>query len=235
MCKVQWLANDHPGVNRKPLTEGEYEKLVAAVESVQKSAIQEDLFDEVPVDWQAVADIVGASPAPFFESGIPILTAFQNGRIAVDCFKAYRSGGASKTAPLEWTEAMDKELLEVVQKYGSNDWGAGTPVTLGVPTHHRLTLLLLYCLDNSGKCNVDKCFAESSSGAVRRLITVRQEGALDSRGGRNIGHCDGRCGPAEGTLAAGCEGRPRTERQAVSRSVRRLAASFPPTPSNKTD
>src|SRR5258706_7908994 len=62
MCKVQWLANDHPSVNRKPFTEGEYEGLVAAVKSVQ-DANQEDLFDEVPVDWQAVADIVGASPA----------------------------------------------------------------------------------------------------------------------------------------------------------------------------
>jgi len=62
MCKVQWLANDHPGVNRKPFTEGEHEKLVAAVELMQ-SAPQEDLFDEAPIDWQAVADIVGASPA----------------------------------------------------------------------------------------------------------------------------------------------------------------------------
>ena len=62
MCKVQWLANDHPSVNRKPFTEGEYEKLVAAVESVQ-GASQEDLFDDAPIDWQAVADIVGASPA----------------------------------------------------------------------------------------------------------------------------------------------------------------------------
>jgi hypothetical protein len=60
MCKVQWLANDHPDVNRKPFTEGEYEKLVAAVELVQ-SADQEDLFDEAPIDWQAVADIVGVS------------------------------------------------------------------------------------------------------------------------------------------------------------------------------
>lgn len=61
MCKVQWLANDHPGVNRKPFTGGEHEKLVAAVELVQ-SAHQEDLFDEAPIDWQAVADIVGVSP-----------------------------------------------------------------------------------------------------------------------------------------------------------------------------
>jgi len=68
MCKVQWLANDHPGVNRKPFTEGEYEKVVAAVESVQ-SANQEDLFGEAPVDWQAVADIVGASPALFRSQG----------------------------------------------------------------------------------------------------------------------------------------------------------------------
>jgi hypothetical protein len=45
MCKVQWLANDHAGVNRKPFTEGDYEKLVDAVELVQ-SAGQEDLFDE---------------------------------------------------------------------------------------------------------------------------------------------------------------------------------------------
>ena len=129
MCKVQWLANDHPSVNRKPFTEGEYEKLVAAVESVQDATEQEDLFDEVPVDWQAVADIVGASPALLKVGIIPVLTlfAFQNGRIAIDCFKAYRSGGASKTVRLEWTEAMDKELLEVVQMYGSNDWGAGTP------------------------------------------------------------------------------------------------------------
>lgn len=62
MCKVQWLANDHPGVNRKPFTEGEREKLVAAVESV-RCANQEDLFDEAPTDWQAVADIVGVSSA----------------------------------------------------------------------------------------------------------------------------------------------------------------------------
>jgi hypothetical protein len=55
--------------------------------------------------------------------------SLQNGRIAADCFKAYRSGGASKTAPLEWTEAMDNELLEAVKKYGTNDWGAGTPPT----------------------------------------------------------------------------------------------------------
>jgi hypothetical protein len=62
MCKVQWLANDHGGVNRTPFTERDYEKLVDAVESVQ-SATQEDLFDEAPIDWQAVADIVGVSPA----------------------------------------------------------------------------------------------------------------------------------------------------------------------------
>ena len=60
MCKVQWVANDHPGVNRKPFTEGEYEKLVAAVEAVQ-DASQEDLFDEAPINWQAVADMVGVS------------------------------------------------------------------------------------------------------------------------------------------------------------------------------
>ena len=76
MCKVQWLANDHPSVNRKPFTEGEHEKLVAAVESVQGATKQEDLFDEVPVDWQAVADIVGASPAPLKVRFIPILTGF---------------------------------------------------------------------------------------------------------------------------------------------------------------
>ena len=44
-----------------------------------------------------------------------------------------------KTAPVKWTEAMDKELLEVVKKYGTNDWGAGTPPTglvlLAGPTH----------------------------------------------------------------------------------------------------
>ena len=62
MCKVQWLANDHPGINRKPFTEGEYEKLMTAVQSVQ-DASQEDLFDEAPIDWQAVADIVGVNPA----------------------------------------------------------------------------------------------------------------------------------------------------------------------------
>ena len=56
------MANDHPGVNRKPFTEGEYDKLVAAVESVQ-SVMEEDLFDEAPIDWQAVADIVGVSSA----------------------------------------------------------------------------------------------------------------------------------------------------------------------------
>lgn len=62
MCKVQWLANDHPGVNRKPFTEEELETLVAAVVSVQ-CANQEDLFGEAPIDWQAVADVVGVSPA----------------------------------------------------------------------------------------------------------------------------------------------------------------------------
>lgn len=75
------------------------------------------------------------------------------------------------------------------------------------------------CL-HSGKCNVDKCFPESGSGAVRRLITVRQERALDARGGQKIGGRIGRRGPAEGALASDCEERSRTERQAVSRSVR---------------
>jgi len=74
MCKVQWLANDHPGVNREPFTEGEYEKLVAAVEAVQ-NASQEDLFDDAPIDWQAVADVIGVSPAllsqPTYTDALP--------------------------------------------------------------------------------------------------------------------------------------------------------------------
>ena len=47
---------------------------MAAVESVQ-NASQEDLFDEAPVDWQAVADIVGVSPAllgqPTYTDALP--------------------------------------------------------------------------------------------------------------------------------------------------------------------
>jgi len=71
---------------------------------------------------------------------------FQDGRIAVDCFKAYRSGGTSKTAPLKWTEAMDKELLEVVKKYGTNDWGAGTPSYRShCPLTHPLTQWQMQC------------------------------------------------------------------------------------------
>ena len=82
------------------------------------------------------------------------------------------------------------------------------------PTAHSPTRLY------SGKCNVDKCFPESGSGAVCRLITVRQEGAVDTRGGHKAGHRIGRRGPAEGALAADCDERSRAERQAVSGSER---------------
>lgn len=55
---------------------------------------------------------------------------------------------------------MDKELVESIKKYGTNDWGAGTPFigTLLTPTHR--------VSSNSGKRNVDLCFAESGPGAV---------------------------------------------------------------------
>jgi hypothetical protein len=140
MCKLQWLANYHAGVNHKPLTEGDYEKLVDAVESVQ-SATQEDLSDEAPIDWQAVADIAGVSPALLLLLLLLLLLVSfhicrrQDGRIAVDCFKAYRSGGGAKTARLKWTEAVVNELLEAAKKYGTNDWGAGTPSHCTYRTH----------------------------------------------------------------------------------------------------
>jgi len=44
---------------------------------------------------------------------------------------------------------MDKELLEVAQKYGSNDWGAGTPVPTYHHHHHHGLTLLFYCLDKT--------------------------------------------------------------------------------------
>ena len=85
MCKVRWLAHEHPGVVRGPWTEQERLDLKRAVEEARRQPRTQDNGtqppDEVPsgggmevdnddevedtleVDWEVVAGFLGVSPS----------------------------------------------------------------------------------------------------------------------------------------------------------------------------
>lgn len=102
MCKVRWLAHLHPGVNRGEWSEEERAELIKAVNQARQ-LVATELMDEGVVDWEAVAAAVG------------------NGRIAIDCMKAYQALGVAKAAHLTWTPELDAALLEAVAQHGENN------------------------------------------------------------------------------------------------------------------
>ncbi|KAG8846816.1 hypothetical protein FRB91_000425 [Serendipita sp. 411] len=126
MCKVQWLSNLHPGVRRGPWSEEERIDLLRAVREARISArnatrmdidaIQtgESLVsneDDARIDWEVVAGYMA------------------NGRIPIDCMKAYRAA-SERRIPTVWDSELDEALLQAVEKYGASNM---TTVAMSMP------------------------------------------------------------------------------------------------------
>lgn len=114
MCKVRWLASEHPSVQRGPWTEAERLDLQQAVREATRPLSPEHegaTEKEQEIDWEVVAGFMG------------------NGRIAADCMKAYRSS-FGKPVPTVWTSELDAALLAAVAKCGENNM---TNVAMSMP------------------------------------------------------------------------------------------------------
>lgn len=159
MCKVRWLAHEHPGVVRGPWTEQERLDLKRAVEEARRQpraqdngthplnedpsggGMEVDNEDEVEdnegtldVDWEVVAGFLGVSPVQTL-TRLALIFSLQSGRIAADCMKAYRST-SGRAVPTVWTPELDAQLLESVNRFGANNMTTGTP---SLPLPHALT------------------------------------------------------------------------------------------------
>jgi hypothetical protein len=65
MCKVRWLAHEHPGVQRGPWTEAERMDLKRAVAEATRplspSGTETPAEEEREIDWEVVAGYMGVS------------------------------------------------------------------------------------------------------------------------------------------------------------------------------
>jgi hypothetical protein len=64
MCKVRWLAHEHPGVQRGPWTEAERMDLKRAVTEATRPlspGAETPAEEEREIDWEVVAGYMGVS------------------------------------------------------------------------------------------------------------------------------------------------------------------------------
>ncbi|KAJ8325529.1 hypothetical protein BDV3_001226 [Batrachochytrium dendrobatidis] len=93
-CKKMWTVAQHPFINNNPFTKLELECLEKVI---TKHAAQ---------DWVAIA------------------CEHRYGRVAIQCFRAYRTLIAPANIGVSWSDTEDASLLQAIDKCIANDWQA---------------------------------------------------------------------------------------------------------------
>lgn len=117
-CRIQWLQNDHPSINKVKWTK---------VEQANLNRIAEEHGCR---DWVGIAQELGVRRccSPLFRSSRIMIADFslrlflQTQRTASDCLKQYRRRSGTRQV---WTAEEDAILREAVDKFGEN-WQSGS-------------------------------------------------------------------------------------------------------------
>ncbi|KAH6596903.1 hypothetical protein BASA50_004837 [Batrachochytrium salamandrivorans] len=91
-CKKRWTVAQHPFINNRPFLKDELELLEQVI------AANGD------ADWVSIARMHG------------------HGRVAIQCFKAYRTLIRPPNIGVNWTTAEDMKLLAAIDSCSPNDW-----------------------------------------------------------------------------------------------------------------
>ncbi|KAJ3122332.1 Myb-like DNA-binding domain protein [Physocladia obscura] len=93
-CRIQWLVNLHPNINRALFTQEEVARLGELVKLQQEQATE--------TDWDTIAIELG------------------NGRVAWQCFRIYQK--YMNPALQLWTHDEDTQLKKLVEIHGNGNW-----------------------------------------------------------------------------------------------------------------
>ncbi|KAL6074235.1 Transcription factor MYB3R-1 [Balamuthia mandrillaris] len=91
-CKIQWLQNQHPSINKRSFTKQEDKRLLELAKKYKGH------------DWETIARELGTNRTP------------------VQCFKRYQRSLNTNMMRSKWTEEENKTLVEAVKRYGEKNW-----------------------------------------------------------------------------------------------------------------
>jgi hypothetical protein len=91
-CKIQWLQNMHPAIEKKKFTKAEDKQLLDLAKKYKAH------------NWEAIAKELGTNRTP------------------AQCFKRYQRSLNTNMMKSKWTAEEDKILIDAVKRYGEKNW-----------------------------------------------------------------------------------------------------------------